>query len=341
VGDVLLSAPAVALLRASLPRARITYLIGPWSKEVAEHGPPIDEVRAIAFPGFTRSNNANLVAPYALLVREAARLRKERFDLAIVLRPDHWWGALLVAMCGIPMRVGGDTPATRPLLTHRRAVPADEHWAEQALGLSRLALQVSGVPVQPVETALFHVSQAARQHAADLWRQHALEHRTVIALQPSAGAPLKRWPLSRWALVARKLQADGFAVILTGAPADADLLAELNLAAPQFVGQSLDETGAIFERCGLVIGLDGGAAHLAAAVGTPTIRLYGPASATTYGPWPVDGSHQIVLATTALACVPCGNLEAPPCGASTLPACLLAIDVDRVVELARRQLSRG
>jgi heptosyltransferase-2/heptosyltransferase-3 len=414
VGDLLLMAPAVARLRQALPSARITYLVGPWSREVAEHGPPVDAVRVLAYPGFTRAANANLLAPYALLLAEAARLRRDRFDLAIVFRPDHWWGALLTACAGIPVRVGADTPETTPLLTHTRRVSTAEHAADQALALASLALRACGVEAatdrgapsdaaspsgagapsdaaspsgagalrdtdspsdadapsnaghpsdadalrdaEPASTAvgaLFRVSDGARAAATELWQLHALDGRQVVAIQASAGAALKSWPVGHWAALADRLAglapsaADPrpLAVVLTGGPADAPLLADVqqrmaNVPAAVLAGQSLDVTAAVFERCQLVIGLDGGAAHLAGALGTPTIRLYGPASADVFGPWPRAQKPQVVLMTHALDCVPCGHLEAPPCGARTLPACLLAIEVDAVVELARQQLAR-
>jgi ADP-heptose:LPS heptosyltransferase len=98
-------------------------------------------------------------------------------------------------------------------------------------------------------------------------------------------------------------------------------------------GQTLAVSAAIYERCRVLVAPDSGAAHLAAAVGTPSVRLYGPASASVYGPWPAR-SDQRVLVTDALACVPCGNLESPPCGALSSPACMLALgpaEVTRIV----------
>ena len=200
---------------------------------------------------------------------------------------------------------------------------------------------------------MFRVSDGARASAAELWQTKSLHDRRVVAVQASAGATLKSWPIAHWAAAADRLaalsstsaDARPVAVLLTGGPADATLLGQVQrhmtaVPAAVLAGQSLDVTAAIFERCQLMIGLDGGAAHLAAAVGTPTIRLYGPASADVFGPWPPALPHQAVLMTHALECVPCGHLDAPPCGARTLPACLLAIDVDAVVELARQQLAR-
>ena len=105
--------------------------------------------------------------------------------------------------------------------------------------------------------------------------------------------------------------------------------------APILCGQSLEVSAAIYARCALVISVDSGAGHLAAAVGTRTVRLYGPAPAAVFGPWP-PRAGQRVLATTALACVPCGELESPPCGARSSPACLLALQVDDVLNAVRQ-----
>jgi len=111
-------------------------------------------------------------------------------------------------------------------------------------------------------------------------------------------------------------------------------------ASAALCGQSLDVSAALYARCQLLIGLDGGAAHLAAAVGTPTVRLYGPTSAEVFGPWP-RSDDQHVLLTDSLDCVPCGRLEAPPCGAVRVPACLLALGVDDVMKAVEANFAQG
>jgi heptosyltransferase-2/heptosyltransferase-3 len=345
IGDVLLTAPAVGVLRASLPGAQLTYLVGPWSLEAAQHGPPVDRLRSFAFPGFARQANANPIAPYVTLAAVAARLRRERFDLAVVLRPDHWWGALLALAAGIPIRVGGRTPETQLLLTHACAMGSRQPWAEQALSTAQLALRACGVTeVEPARTPVFRVSPTARASVADLWERSGLtgQGRQVIAIQPSAGARLKSWPIERWAALADRLaNQHGLSVLLCGGPDDGQLLRAIQahmatLPAAVACGQSLDESAAMFERCAALVGLDGGAAHLAAAVGTPTVRLYGPVPTEVFGPWPPDErATQRVVVTDRLACVPCGDLEAPPCGATSLPACMLALGVDDVLVAVR------
>jgi ADP-heptose:LPS heptosyltransferase len=345
VGDVLLTAPAIALLRASLPEAHLTYVVGPWSLAAARNGPPVDELRTLAFPGFTRRAKVNLVAPYVTLMVEAARLRGEGYDLAVVLRGDHWWGALLALAAGIPSRVGGDTPETRQLLTHAASLRIDSAWGEQALDVARLAIQVAGAEsLQPGQVQQFRVSKAAISMADAFWQQHRLQSRCVVGIHPAAGAPLKSWPIDRWSRLADRLVESGLGVLLVGAPEDADLLnaitGHMHRCAPIACGQSLEVSAAMYARCALVVTVDSGAGHLAAAVGTPTVRLYGPASPSIFGPWP-SGSRQQTLMTTALACAPCGYLESPPCGARSAPACMLALDVGDVLNAVSVQLERG
>jgi heptosyltransferase-2/heptosyltransferase-3 len=346
IGDVLLTAPAVGLLRASLPAAQLTYVVGPWSLEAARHGPAVDRLAPLAYPGFSRRPNANVVDPYLVLAREAARLRREAYDLSVVFRPDHWWGALLTLAAGIPLRVGGRVPETEPLLSHTHLAAPLEHWAEQALNVARLALTVSGASAQAHgAVTAFAVSSAARAEAAAFWQRHALDDQTVIAVQPSAGAPLKSWPVDRWARLADALVERQHAVVLVGGPADRGLLEQirarmLRQPAASTHGQSLDASAALYERCALLVGLDGGAAHLAGAVGTPTVRLYGPTAREIFGPWP-SRSDQHVVITRALQCVPCGHLQDPPCGATSLPACLLALGVDDVLNTVEQQVRQG
>jgi ADP-heptose:LPS heptosyltransferase len=273
-------------------------------------------------------------------------LRAESYDLAIVLRRDHWWGALLALAAGIPLRVGGDTPETRPLLTHHVQLSPDQAWGEQALGIARLAVRVAGAePRQPEGVEPFTIPDAAREKADALWQQQGLDtRRRVVGIHPAAGAPLKSWPLEHWACLADRLLDSDVGVALVGAPEDADLLAaiarRMRGRVPEFRGQSLDVSAALYARCGVVVSVDSGAGHLAAAVGTRTVRLYGPASPVIFGPWP-PAPGQRVLMTSALACAPCGYLASPPCGAHATPACMLALEVEDVLNAVRAELDQG
>jgi ADP-heptose:LPS heptosyltransferase len=212
--------------------------------------------------------------------------------------------------------------------------------------LARFAVHICGAETtQPIAVPSFSLDEPARAAAAAFWETHRLGGQQVVGIQPSAGAPLKRWPIERWASLADKLVAAGRTVLLIGEPNDRPLLmsiqARMSCAdAPIACGQSLSVSAAFYERCALVVGPDSGSAHLAAAVGTSTVRLYGPAPSDVFGPWP-PSDNQRVLMTNSLSCAPCGHLEAPPCGATTLPACMLAVGVEDVLNAVERQLAHG
>jgi heptosyltransferase-2/heptosyltransferase-3 len=104
-----------------------------------------------------------------------------------------------------------------------------------------------------------------------------------------------------------------------------------------FAGRTtLGQLAALFEHCALVLGGDSGPLHLAAAVGTPTVRVYGPTSQAIFGPWG-DPAAQVGI-QARLPCEPCDNFGAPPCGAIETPACLRVVASDEVVAAALRAL---
>ena len=135
LGDLLFATPALRFVRERFPDAHIATLVGPWGVPVLASNSDIDELLTCSFPGFTRQPKGSPLAPYQLLRSEAHRLATMRFDLAFILRFDHWWGAWLAAEAGIPQRVGYDIPSTRPFLTTAIPYVAGRHEVVQNLGL--------------------------------------------------------------------------------------------------------------------------------------------------------------------------------------------------------------
>jgi ADP-heptose:LPS heptosyltransferase len=166
-----------------------------------------------------------------------------------------------------------------------------------------------------------------------------------VAIHPGSGAPTKNWASSRWSEVVDGLQTRlGARVVLTGGPDEQQLVAEVaggvRSSRPVLAGPTtLGELAALFEACDLVIGGDSGPLHLAAAVGTPTVRLYGPTSVGIFGPWPSSETQRVLQAS--LPCQPCDNFAAPPCGAVGTPACLHALTVEDVLHAAAAVLDRS
>ncbi len=348
LGDVLWLTPALHALRQGLPEATIAVAVGPWSTPLLANNPDLDYLLAIDFPGFERRPKHNPLAPYRLLAAEARRLRHWGFDTALILRDDHWWGALLAATAGISRRLGYAQPDVAPFLTAGLPLPGHEHAAVGNLRLIEEVLRWTEQPPLLAATTeprrdfplVFQPDVAAEERAATLLAPLPDDGRPLVAIHASAGVPVKLWDEGRLADVANRLVGEYDArIVLTGGPGDAPLTGAV---AAQLATPPLDLTGrtdiatlvAVYRRCALVLGPDSGALHLAVAAGASTIHLYGPADPVKFGPWG-DPARQCVV-HAGRHCVRCGDLSPTrPRGA----ACMLAIGVEQVVAAARPLLA--
>ncbi|HLI28351.1 MAG TPA: glycosyltransferase family 9 protein [Chloroflexota bacterium] len=348
LGDLLLATPALALLRAALPEAHLTALVGPWAQPVLDGRQEVDAVRLCPFPAFARRPPRHPLAPYLLLLREAWRLRRARYDAALVLRVDDWWSAALVAWAGIPLRIGYAVPESAPFLTD--ALPADyaqhsawESWRVVGRLLARLGQPIPAGGPPPVTAR--PTPDGTTAATAWLAAQGLAAAEPLIAVHPGSGARLKCWPADRWAEVADALvDRLGARVVLTGSAAERPLVEAIRagMRRPAWVAAgALDWQGlaGLFARCRLVLGVDSGPLHLAVALGVPTVHVFGPTAPARFGPWGSGARHQVVR--VALPCSPCGHVVAPPCGAEATPACLQAVLPVMVLRAAEAALAHG
>ena len=215
LGDVLLTTPAFHALRRAMPDAELHALVGPWSAEVLSHTDQVDQVLTLPFPGFARGENRNWRFPYELALSSATQLRRIGYSSAVVLRPDHWWGAMLAFLAGIPVRIGYDHAETKPFLTHV-VEHQHEHVVEKNL---RLVEHWTG-PMSP-ENAVYHFetsNPADHTYIADyLQARHIPPERNIICVHPGSGTWVKRWSTTHWAKVADTLydQLDA-SIVFTG-----------------------------------------------------------------------------------------------------------------------------
>ena len=184
----------------------------------------------------------------------------------------------------------------------------------------------------------YPVAPADQAWAADWLAARGIDPgQRLIALHPGAGAAVKQWPVSAWVEVANRLAArPGAQIVLTGGPSEEALTAAVAsaLARPAFDtagATTLGQLAALYARCAVVLGSDSGPLHLAVAVGTRTVHLYGPVPPAKFGPWGDPGRHVVLRANWS--CVPCDRLDWPP-EVLSQHACMTSIRPDDVVDAA-------
>jgi heptosyltransferase III len=345
-GDLLLLGSALRVIEETATDHEHVLLTGPWNSTTAAHLIPNWTRHEWPFPGFDRQRSAanGSFDPYRQLSSAAEFVRTLAPQAIVLTRDDHWWGAWMAREAGVPIRIGYDHPLLRPFLTH--PIPIDHtHYVEQNLQLARSALTVLGyqVPDAPEfrheDFPLFWpVNSDASRTARQLIDAHKLADGFVV-VHPGSGASVKLWANDRWTHVIKRVQqASRLPVVVTGAGDETPLCSEIEqgLSTPihNLAGQTtLFSLAELLRSASLVLGVDSGPLHLACAVGTPSLHLFGPSDAVRYGPWGDPKNHRVLSA--GMNCPDCGNL------ATSRPAgcgCMMAITADDVSRTAIEML---
>jgi len=176
------------------------------------------------------------------------------------------------------------------------------------------------------------------------WRERLGDGESVVGLFPGSNAPARRWSAERFASVARALAADGIRVVVMGGAGERDVTRAVADAAPGALdaGGATDLPGlaALLSVCQLVVTNDTGPMHLAGAVGTPTVTLWGPSDPAEVCP---VGARDVRVTGAALPCKPCFKNACPRTGTGTLlpeahEECMRLISEGEVLRAARRVL---
>ncbi len=335
LGDVLLTTPAIRALAAARPDARLVALVGPWSAGVISAYPEIALTLTLPFPGFARHPARTSARPYLLAWQWADRLRRLQAECAIIFRPDHWWGAMLAFLAGIPRRIGFALPDVAPFLTDALPFRAN-HAVERSLAL----VTPLGVRPEVLPTLTFPVDDEDRETVQRRLADAGLPPGAPrVIIHPGTGTVIKQWLPGHWAYVADGLvRRWGAPILFTGGDHEIPLIRSITdrMTAPAIVlaGEtSVGQLAALYEGARIVAGPDSGPLHLAVAVGAPTVHLYGPADPAEFGPWG-DPARHIVL-TTTIGCRPCRILDWPGADPAEHP-CVHDIAPDAVLEAAIR-----
>lgn len=343
LGDLLLTLPALEAMRRALPEVRITYLVPSHLSAIPSSCPAVAETITVAFPPLMAQGDG--AAWEGVIAREAPRLR-DRFDLALLPRPDDPWSGALVSAAGVPVRLGYDQPGTRFFLTHALPLPDNGHVVRQAIHLCQVATDMLGfsarIEANPGTGPCFVPGPSDEAEMEGVLGRQVSGETGPVVLHPGSGWPLKNWPARHWGRLAAEIHSRyGVDPLVVGGPGERGLVDAVWRAsggrARALTGQlSLGGLAALHRRARLVIATDSGPLHLAALVGARVVGLYGPADPLLFGPWcPPERSRAVRV---QLPCSPCGTMVDPPCGATVEPACVRGIGVEAVLEAAAELL---
>lgn len=321
VGDAVLTLPALEALDRLCPRAEITLLAKPWVCGLFAGHPAADGIIELRAGDLHRGIRGRL--------RLARKLYQDRFDLAVMF-PNSLEAALVPWLAGIPRRVGYPTDGRRLLLTYPIPFPAasaGRHQVERYLDIVR-ALGGDGPP-----SLHLPVTAEARESGERLLRDHGIAPADpVVALAPgSVYGSAKRWPVERFAAVADALvDRRGVRILLIGSGGERPVLervaAGMRRPAVNLGGRTdLPALVGLLERGRLLLTNDTGAMHVAAAIGTPVLAVFGPTDAEATGPL---GRHARIV-REPVPCSPCLLRECP-----IDHRCMRRVSVDRVLEAA-------
>ena len=323
IGDFVRCHSVVKLLRRRFPDRPVDVLATSLCAPLADYMP---EVRQAVVFDLPRSRLA--LRDQLQLARQ---LRDRGYGAALVM-PRTWKSALAPFLARIPQRIGFVGEARFGLLN-------DCRWGERklprmvdrcaALALPRGAALPAEWPrpelrVPPAEVAAW---RGRRRLAAQ--GPHA------VVLAPGAVGPSKRWPASAYAALARRLLGDGLAVWVVGGPGEKAIAQEIvgDTAARDFTGTDLREAILALAAATAAVSNDSGLLHVAAALGTPTVGIFGPTS-----PWhwaPLNPLAATIQADIELSCRPCHK---PVCRLRH-HRCMTEISADQVLAATRRALA--
>jgi ADP-heptose:LPS heptosyltransferase len=333
IGDLLMALPAIRDVRELAPGAEIDLVVGSWNLDLARAVDAVTRVQALDAAWLARDHQG-LRLPS--LLRAARRWRGARYDLAINFEPDVRSNMLLSAS-GAAWTVGYRSGGGGALLDRALDYDTRLHTTENA---RRLVAAVFGRTPPHDDRPGITVPAAARANAA---RRLGAVRGPLVGLHLNGGRPIKQWDQGRFADVARRLiSSTGATIVFTGSGADRRLVEETVHALPP--GCVIDTAGdndlltvaAILERLDLLITGDTGPMHLAAAVGTPIVAVFGPSDPRRYAP---NGPHDRVVRVD-LPCSPCNRIRLPParCAGHT-PDCLALVSADSVFTAATAVLA--
>lgn len=317
MGDLLQLTPTIRALRARFPSARIDIMVGNTaSVDLFRHHPEIEEILVYDQRGAHRSLGA--------LLSLWKHIRARSYDLVINFQRSNLKTWFLTS-AAFPCRI---------LVYHKTRAMVVHAVQDHLKTLEPLGISPNGVELD------LYLTDEHRNYATSLFESCGLDKRPVIALNPGASHPVNRWGVARFAALADKISTElAASVIIVGGGGDTALaheIARLSSCHPLVLTgtTTLLQLGAVLEKSALLVSGDTGPMHMATAVRTPVIALFGAADPERTGP---VGAGNRVIQAADLACVPCRSRI---CRAERQMECMERITVEMVFGAAKEMLDR-
>jgi heptosyltransferase-3 len=329
-GDVLLASPVLGALKARAPKLEIDALVYDDTAPMLEGHPALAKLHAVGRKWKAKNLIERLVSENSLF----QSLRDRKYDLIIHLSEQPrgaWLARTLGARFSVAPAMPGRGAFWTKSFTHRYPIAARRHRVEVDLdALRRIGIQ----PAQEERQVVFVAGIAAERKVAQL------VEKPFIHIHPASRWRFKCWPAEKNAELIDRFAAEGHRVVITAAPDPdeqgliEDILKKTKSNPLNLAGKlSIKELGALAARARLFVGVDSMPMHLAAAMGTPVVALFGPSGELEWGPWNV--AHRVVA--SAHSCRPCG-LDG--CGGGKVSDCLTTLPVERVHAAAHELLAQ-
>lgn len=331
-GDVLLTSPVFTVLKSHYPHLQVDALVYQETEEMLSGHPAIDQLHVIDRRWKERGRRYQLAQEWQL----ARRLKSRGYDLLVMLT-EQWRGAMLRRLLRIPYGVVADYGRRqnyfwKSSFTHHYPQTPHRHKVEFHLdALRRLGLQ----PHTDEKRLCWITPEEDRDYIDRLLAERQLEGEFLV-VHPGSRRPHKCWEPEKYAALIDRLQQSGHTLVLTGASSafERQLVAAIkaNLRRPvvDLSGAlTLKQLGELIKRARCFIGVDSAPMHMAAAVETPVVALFGPSKLDRWYPW--LSRYEIV--SSKMACQPCSQHG---CANSEFSECVASIGVDQVMRAVER-----
>ncbi len=322
IGDAVLCTAAVKALRTSLPDCRITAVVKPWVKDVFLRSSAVDELIV-----YRHRRGPRRFLDAMALVR---RLHQENFAAAVLFQ-TAFESALLPFLARIPVRIGRPTDHRRLFLTHSVALTQEEQRSHQVYHYLAVARRITGDVKQQFEPEV-ELSEVELE-AARRWLGESASGPLITVAAGAAYGSAKRWLPERFAAFS---DAAGdlwnARVVFCGGGGDLPVIDTIRRHCSRPVDviageKPLPVQAALIAMSDVCVSNDSGLMHLAAAVGTPVVAIFGPTDSTATGPW---GSGHRVL-HEAVECAPCKYRDCP-----LNHECMRRITVEKVLSAVQK-----